>query len=150
MKRNDCPNVLRLDSESLADLLQFSRSGGVLTSGHSGRQVVRDADRDARPGVDAVQKAGHPAVGECGVSDHRHGRPHTGIGGTKRHSDGSAHLDAGLERVERRHISKSVATYVTEHTCRRGIFLKHHIKRGVEIPVAASLAKRRRTRDSYL
>ncbi len=131
--------MLRLNSESPTDFLQLTGSGRILPTGHSGREIVRDADRDACPGVDTIQKTCHAAVGERGVADHSHGRPHARIGGAESHGDGSPHLHARLERVERRHVAKGVATDVTEHTGSRGIFLKHSVKCRVEVAVSASL-----------
>ena len=74
-ERNNGSYVRRIDSKPLADLLKSACAGGILPSGHAGSKVVGNADRDARPSIDTIQKTGHTAVGEGRVTDH--GDSHT-------------------------------------------------------------------------
>ena len=76
-KRNNGSDMLRLYSEAKADLLQFSGTCRILSAGHSGSEVVRDADNDVGMSIHGIQKSGHTAVGECRVTYHGYCRPYT-------------------------------------------------------------------------
>ena len=55
-----------------------------------------------------------------------------------------------MNSVERRHVAQSVAADVSEDPGFVAIFLNRKIEGGVEIPVPAALAERRRTRNRCL
>ena len=135
-----------VDAQAGAYLFEASRAGRILASGHAGGEVVRNDDRDVRPLVHGVQQPGHPRVGEGRVADDGQGGVLSGVGCAFGHGDRGAHVDAGVDGMERREPPQRVAADVAEYL---GIFIfaGDLCQCRIHVAVAATLAQCGRTGD---
>ena len=92
--------MLRRYAQTAAYLLQTAGTGGVLTSCHTGGQVVGYQYHHVGIRVHAVQQTGHAGVGKGAVAYYCYRRMLTRIGGAFGHRHGCTHLDAGVNGVE--------------------------------------------------
>ncbi len=136
---------LTVHSETEAYLLKLAGALRVLTSGHASSEIVGDYHRHRRILVHGIKKPGHAGMRKCGIAYYGNSRMLTGICGTLCHSDGSSHVDTGVNGIERSKPAKGVTSYVAEHLGRRELF-EGGVECGIHVTVSATLAKCRRTR----
>ena len=139
----------RIDADAGAYLLQTARAGRILSAGHARRQVVRDDDRDVAALVYGVQQSRHARMGEGRVADDGDRRIYARVGGSFGHRDRSAHIDAGVDGVERGQPAQRITAYVAEYLG-VSVFVRNLLQSRVDVPVAAALTKGRRTRHDDL
>ncbi len=139
----------RVDAYAAAYIFQTSRTGRVLTAGHTRCKVVRDDDHDIGARIDAVKQTRYTRVSEGRVADDGYRRPLSGIGGTLGHSYRRTHFDAGMYRMERRQSAERIASYIAEYA---GILIlsRHLVQRRVHIAMTAAHAQGGRTRHDQI
>ena len=136
--------MLRLYAKSDTYCLKLIGSCRILTSSHTGGEVVGDNHRDVRLVVHCIQQSRHSRVSECRVADDCNRGEQSCVGGTLRHSDGCTHIHATRQSLERGQCTEGIATDVAEDAM-VGIFLSHLVEGGIYVAMAASLAELRRT-----
>ena len=136
--------VLTLHAKCQADGLELVRARGILTTCHSGSQIVADDHGDVGMVIHGIQQSCHTRVREGRVAYHSDGRMLTGIGSTFGHGDAGAHIHTTVDGLEWRQRSQRVATYISEDASIWELG-SHFIQGRIDIAMSAALTKLWRT-----
>ena len=133
------------ESESATDSLKLIGACRILTTRHSGCQIVGNDDGDVGILVDSIKQSCHSGMCEGGVADNGNGRPLSGIRSSLSHCDRSTHINTRMDGFVRWQETECVATDITKDPG-IGIVEQHLIEGCIDVTMATALTECRWTR----